>query len=137
MVGCCDLGTKDCVFCDVTRNNGFNIVYEDNEVIAFHDRSPASKLHLLIIPRQHVGTVKDLKPEHRPLLSKMAEVGKHLSMEHNQVRMGFHVPPFNSVNHLHLHVLSLPFKNLWRKLKYQPSMPWFAPVNDVMTHLGA
>jgi hypothetical protein len=69
-------------------------------------------------------------------VSKMAQVGNQLSLEHNQVRMGFHVPPFNSVNHLHLHVISLPFKNLWRKLKYQPAMPWFTPVNDVMTHLG-
>jgi hypothetical protein len=65
----------------------------------------------------------------------MAQLAKHLSIEYDQVQMGFHVPPFNSVNHLHLHVISLPYNNLWRKLKYQPRMPWFAKVNDVMTHL--
>ncbi|KAH8556603.1 hypothetical protein BGW37DRAFT_418001 [Umbelopsis sp. PMI_123] len=88
MIGCCGFGRKECVFCDVNSKNGFKIVYEvrdqgrifrslvinttlilsqENDLIAFHDRSPASKLHLLIIPRQHIGTVKDLKGDHRPL----------------------------------------------------------------------
>jgi hypothetical protein len=32
-------------------------------------------------------------------------------------KMGFHVPPFTSVQHLHLHCMSLPLKNLWREIK--------------------
>jgi sulfate adenylyltransferase (ADP) / adenylylsulfatase len=35
----------------------------------------------------------------------------------NYVKMGFHLPPFTSVQHLHLHCLSLPLKNTWRGIK--------------------
>src|SRR4051812_46991279 len=34
-------------------------------------------------------------------------------------RLGYHIPPFNSVQHLHLHVLSLPLKSRWREFKYR------------------
>ncbi|ORY28589.1 hypothetical protein BCR39DRAFT_198118 [Naematelia encephala] len=44
-----------CIFCSVSSQNGFNIVYEDQELIAFHDRSPQAEQHLLIIPRYHLG----------------------------------------------------------------------------------
>lgn len=44
--------TQDCVFCVLT---GKKIVYEDERIVSFHDIKPASKLHILIIPRNHIG----------------------------------------------------------------------------------
>ncbi|KAG2186198.1 hypothetical protein INT43_002636 [Umbelopsis isabellina] len=67
MASCCFPSSDHCVFCDVTTEKGFNIVYEDNDLIAFHDRAPGAKSHILIIPRKHVGTVKDLGRQHRDL----------------------------------------------------------------------
>lgn len=34
-------------------------------------------------------------------------------------RLGFHIPPFSSVHHIHLHVLSLPLSHGWAKVKYR------------------
>ena len=51
----------------------------------------------------------------------MIAVGKELLMQRgfydDSTKMGFHMPPFISVPHLHLHCLSLPVNNLWRDIK--------------------
>jgi hypothetical protein len=51
----------------------------------------------------------------------MIAVGKELLMQRgfygDSAKMGFHVPPFISVPHLHLHCLSLPVNNLWCDIK--------------------
>ena len=40
-------------------------------------------------------------------------------------RLGFHVPPFNTVDHLHLHVLGGELKSKFRKLKYETGRMWY------------
>ncbi|KAI9311330.1 HIT-like domain-containing protein [Dichotomocladium elegans] len=137
MVLCC-FGCTACPFCDVSVEKGFKIVHEDQYLIAFRDRSPGAQVHLLIIPREHIKSVKQLDVSHVPTLEKMMTLGRKLLNDEGfdtQVRFGFHVPPFNSIDHLHLHVLGLPFKNTFRKLKYSPGMPWFAEASQVLDRL--
>jgi hypothetical protein len=50
-------------------------------------------------------------------------------------RLGFHVPPFNSVNHLHMHVIGLPFKNRFRSFKYKIGYLWYMDVNILLQNL--
>ena len=50
-------------------------------------------------------------------------------------RFGFHVPPFNSVHHLHLHVLVGPLK-ITRAWKYQPGMWYWATLNEVIDKIS-
>lgn len=55
----------------------------------------------------------------------MLKVSKDLLLPYvdtNNTRIGFHVPPFTSVSHLHMHAITMPFKNKVRWLKY--SEPW-------------
>ncbi|XP_020400683.1 aprataxin isoform X1 [Zea mays] len=85
--------------------------------------------HYLVIPIDHIPTVNSLrktKDDHQ-LVSHMVKVGKDFlnqdapnSEEH---RFGFHQPPFNSIDHLHLHCLALPFIPSWRQVKYTPLGP--------------
>lgn len=49
----CSAARRPCIFCDVSREKGFNIVLQDDTFVAFHDRSPAAQVHLLVVPRQH------------------------------------------------------------------------------------
>ena len=51
----------DCLFCRiVARQLPSEIVYEDDDVLAFNDISPQAPTHVLIIPKQHVATVNDV-----------------------------------------------------------------------------
>ncbi|KAH7549613.1 hypothetical protein JRO89_XS13G0056300 [Xanthoceras sorbifolium] len=87
----------------------------DEKVVAFQDIKPAAFRHYLVIPVDHIPTVKDLqrREEDYSLVSHMLTVGQTLlrrdAPQSNQYRFGFHQPPLNSVNHLHLHCLALPF----------------------------
>ncbi|GAA5821583.1 hypothetical protein JCM11251_000921 [Rhodosporidiobolus azoricus] len=116
-----------CIFCDVREETGFKVVEETDEFVVFRDRSPASKVHLLAVPKRHIDNVKTLKPEDLEMLERMKRFGREallkVGVEEGQQRMGFHIPPFFSVNHLHLHLLSLPFPSLKGRFKYRPSIP--------------
>ncbi|CAE6478627.1 unnamed protein product [Rhizoctonia solani] len=64
-----------CVFCDVRKELGFAVVYENDELIVFKDRNPAAKEHLLVITRRHVESIKSLNASDIPLLLRMRNAG--------------------------------------------------------------
>ncbi|KAI9024409.1 HIT-like domain-containing protein [Phycomyces nitens] len=136
MFGC--FGKHECIFCSVSTENGFSIIYEDDTLVAFHDRSPGAGFHALVIPKDHVSTVKSLDKSHVPLLERMIGLANRLLKDNGYTdadqRLGFHVPPFNSINHIHLHVLGLPFKSRFREWKYTPGL-WFAKADYVLARL--
>ncbi|KAH7655731.1 Sulfate adenylyltransferase (ADP) protein, partial [Dioscorea alata] len=78
----------------------------------------------LVIPFEQVATVNDLKRDidDHQLVSHMLNVGKNLlsrdAPESKLCRFGFHQPPFNSVDHLHLHCFALPYIPRWKHMKY-------------------
>ena len=53
----------------------------------------------------------------------------------NDFRMGFHIPPYNSVNHLHLHCLGLPYRNRLIGMKYAEWMPWYSSGEKILNSL--
>uniref|UniRef100_M4D893 HIT domain-containing protein n=1 Tax=Brassica campestris TaxID=3711 RepID=M4D893_BRACM len=103
--------------CTMKRNNHNVNHYKktaDEKVVAFQDIKPAAQRHYLIIPVEHIPTVGDLQrgDEDYSLVSCMLSVGKellHKDAPQTLHRFGFHQPPFNSVDHLHLHCFALPF----------------------------
>ncbi|EPQ31078.1 uncharacterized protein PFL1_01267 [Pseudozyma flocculosa PF-1] len=116
-----------CVFCAITPDR-FNIVLEDDDYICFTDRSPAAQHHLLVVPRIHIANVKSLTAQHVGMVREMQALGaKALQVVSPDAkaerRFGFHIPPFTSVDHLHLHALELPFRSSLRSLKYRIAAP--------------
>ncbi|SPO24574.1 uncharacterized protein UTRI_03843 [Ustilago trichophora] len=116
-----------CVFCNVTPDR-FNIILSDDKYICFTDRSPAASIHLLVIPREHIANVRSLTHRDSDLVREMQALGnKALDMvshdSSRERRFGFHIPPFRSVDHLHLHCLQLPFKSKLKGLKYRVAEP--------------
>ncbi|KAJ7266553.1 HIT-like protein [Mycena rebaudengoi] len=136
-----------CAFCQVTQSEGFNIVYEDETFVAFQDHKPAAVHHIQVIPKRHIKSVKSLQKQDLDLVINMKNIGDKLlddlHVASSMRVMGFHIPPFNSVNHLHLHVHGLPYKPL-RQSKYpisagyfgyQKGFSWFIEVNQVLRSL--
>lgn len=86
---------------------------ESDNWVAFEDISPRAPLHALIIPKQFVKSVDDLNESHRSLLFKLHLRAHELlrnkmpqSYKLGDYKLCFHIPPLNSVDHLHLHVLA-------------------------------
>ncbi|KAB2018103.1 hypothetical protein ERO13_D08G188900v2 [Gossypium hirsutum] len=119
-----------CIFCQIARSsNSTPLLHSDDKVVAFKDINPSAFRHYLIIPVEHIPTVNDLqrRNEDYTLVSHMINVGETLlrrdAPQSNQYRFGFHQPPFNSVDHLHLHCFALPFIPRWKQLKYMSLGP--------------
>ncbi|KAJ3321348.1 hypothetical protein HDV06_004452 [Boothiomyces sp. JEL0866] len=128
---------EKCVFCDIIKESGPNkIVYSDEQFVAFEDINPAAKTHYLLIPRDHIVSVKQLGPSHIPMLHNMTRIAKQM-INSTKLVLGFHVPPFNSIDHLHLHIIEKPFKNVFRALKYPDSRfcNWFVPLDKLVAAL--
>ena len=106
------------------------ILDETNNLLAFVDRSPQSPtLHALIIPKRYIPTIRDLSPPtDLSLLCEMEQLGQRLVSRYQcpaEYRMVFHVPPYNTVDHLHLHVLCNRDLSLFgRTVKYVYDTPW-------------
>ena len=50
-------------------------------------------------------------------------------------QFGYHLPPFNSVDHLHLHCFALPFVPRWKSLKYTSAAGchlWYLPAEALL-----
>ena len=105
---------QDCLFCKIVRGEiPSRKVYEDDDVLAFHDIRPIAPVHFLIIPKAHVATLYEVESEHRPALGKMlALAGERARKEGaadgfrsiiNTGRVGH-----QEVYHVHMHVLGGP-----------------------------
>ena len=87
------------------------IVYEDGQVVAFHDIAPQAPVHVLIVPRQPIPRIAQAGPEEQTLLGHLllraAEVAASLGLEVNGYRLVINNgrDGGESVPHLHVHIL--------------------------------
>lgn len=103
----------DCLFCKIANHDiPANIVYENDELVAFHDVSPQAPCHLLIVPRRHISTLNDTEENDRALLGTMLWQATQLAKEQGHAQDGYRTV-FNcnrgagqSVFHIHLHLLA-------------------------------
>jgi histidine triad (HIT) family protein len=73
---------SDCIFCKIVAGQiPCGKVYEDDEVLAFHDIHPFARVHFLIIPKAHIATLADCTAEHEGLLGKMLLLAPRLAKE--------------------------------------------------------
>ncbi|KAF4389520.1 hypothetical protein G4B88_006579 [Cannabis sativa] len=119
----------NCIFCKIASDSSTTtILHSDDKIVAFQDIRPSAFRHYLVIPKAHISTVNDLQKtaEDYSLVNHMLEAGRTLlsrDAPQCQYRFGFHRPPFNSVNHLHLHCFALPYTPRWKYIKYMSLGP--------------
>lgn len=101
-----------CLFCKIAHGDiPAQIVYEDDEIMAFHDISPQAPTHLLIIPKEHIATINETDDKHELLLGKLIITAKKLAESQGLSEPGYRLV-FNvnahggqAVYHIHLHLL--------------------------------
>eukprot|EP01098_Paradermamoeba_levis_P001109 TRINITY_DN11257_c0_g1_i1.p1 TRINITY_DN11257_c0_g1~~TRINITY_DN11257_c0_g1_i1.p1 ORF type:complete len:135 (+),score=28.40 TRINITY_DN11257_c0_g1_i1:167-571(+) len=129
---------NECVFCKIVGNiAGERIVHRDETFVAFYDIKPQAELHLLVIPNTHLVSIDHLSFNEIHLIEKMKELGNELLQNlvgEKEKRFGFHVPPFTSVDHLHLHCFGgeMSFAG---KFSYANWSFWFKTPEEVILDL--
>ena len=135
------------------------------QVVVFASKNPRAQQHFLVVPRVHIRTIAELMPRDLPLIRHMQTIGMRLLAssekgppaceevqnrwicagkieisspqdQHSNTLLGFHVPPFHSVNHLHMHCIALPFTQPFASWRYGPNLPWFVTVQHIIDRLG-
>lgn len=103
---------SDCLFCKIVEQSiPSNIVFEDVNVLAFEDINPKAPVHILIIPKQHIPTINDIKPEHDALVGQLYLAANKIAKEKSIADDGYRVVMNcnrhggQEVYHIHLHLL--------------------------------
>ncbi len=100
----------DCIFCKIISGDiPSDILYRDDEVIAFRDVNPVAPTHILIVPVEHLVTTMDLHD--RSLVVKMILTANHLAQQEGIAEDGYRLVincgeyGGQVVKHLHLHLI--------------------------------
>ncbi len=101
-----------CLFCKIAAKQiPSKLVFEDDELLAFHDINPVAPTHVLVIPKQHLTSLDDSQPEHAALFGKLLLATQRVAQLTGLAPGGWRVVvntgpnAGQSVFHLHLHVL--------------------------------
>jgi histidine triad (HIT) family protein len=105
---------SDCIFCKIVKGDiPAKKLYEDDDVLAFHDIHPIAPVHFLVIPKQHIASMAELGPQHAEVMGRVMTVAGKLAREQgctdgfrtiiNTGRVGR-----QEVYHLHVHILGGP-----------------------------
>jgi histidine triad (HIT) family protein len=94
----------------IARQIPANIIWEDDDAVAFHDVNPQAPVHVLIVPKRVVPHLADAKDEDRALLGKLLLIARDLAKKlelSNGYRVVINCGPDagESVPHLHVHLL--------------------------------
>ncbi len=97
-----------------------DIVYQDEQVLAFRDIAPQAPTHILIIPKEEIATANDLTEQHEPFIGHLVLVAARIAQQLGIAQGGYRLvmncnrDGGQEVYHLHLHLLG------GRKLAWPP-----------------
>lgn len=103
---------KNCLFCQIAAKEvPSEIVYEDEDILAFKDINPAAPIHILVIPRKHISGITSLKEEDKEIVGKIYLAFSKIARETSIYQCGFRVvvnsgpDAGQAVDHIHFHLL--------------------------------
>ena len=102
----------DCVFCRIVRGEFETpFVAENEHAVAFRDLHPQAPTHVLVVPRRHVSSLRDLNPDDAALTSALVTLAVEVARREGIIEGGYRVltndgpDAGQTVFHLHFHVL--------------------------------
>lgn len=109
-----------CIFCKISdKELPSEIIYEDENFLAFKDIHPIAPLHLLIIPKKHIPTLDHIELHDKELIGGLILAAKKIAKDKGLASSGYRLvlnvgkDAGQTVDHLHLHLLGGK-KLLWR-----------------------
>ena len=102
----------ECIFCRIVAGEiPADVVFQDEEFIAFRDIHPQSPKHILIVPKSHIDSIEQLNLEQSGLMSRLILLAKELAKQEDISTSGYRLvincgaDAGQVVPHLHLHLL--------------------------------
>lgn len=101
----------DCMFCKIaSKELDSEVVQETDELLAFRDINPAAPTHVLVIPKEHIPSAKELSGDDARLLGEMFEVMSSIAQKEGleggwRIVTNVGADAGQSVSHLHFHVI--------------------------------
>ncbi len=95
----------------INKEISADILYEDDDVLAFRDIRPLAPVHILIIPKREIPSINDLDPADAPLVGKMVlvarDVARRLNISEKGYKLLFRVgrDGGQEIPHIHLHLI--------------------------------
>jgi histidine triad (HIT) family protein len=105
---------QDCIFCKIVRGEiPSRKVFEDDEILGFHDINPVTPVHFMLIPKKHIASLAEAGPEDAGVLGRIMTLAGRIASEQgspdgfrtivNTGRIGR-----QDVMHVHVHVIGGP-----------------------------
>ena len=83
---------ENCIFCKIiNREVPSEIVYEDDEIIAFRDIHPCAPVHVLVIPKKHISSLVELQEEDEKVIGRIYTVINKIAEKENILEKGYRV----------------------------------------------
>ncbi len=102
----------DCIFCKIINKEiPSEIVYEDDEILGFKDISPATPVHILVIPKKHISMLTELTEDDERIIGKIYTAINKIAKEQGIFDKGYRVivncgeDGCQEVKHIHFHLL--------------------------------
>jgi histidine triad (HIT) family protein len=101
-----------CIFCKMVDGEiQPDVVYEDEDILAFRDANPQSPTHVLLIPKEHIATTNDLDDHNADIVGRLYLAAKQVAADEGIAERGYRMvmncnpEAGQSVYHIHLHLL--------------------------------
>src|SRR5919108_2234823 len=102
----------DCLFCKILAGEiPSQKVFADDQVTAFRDINPQMRVHVLVVPNQHIPNTEALEPEHDQIVGTLLRAARDIARREGVASSGYRLvintgpDALNSVPHLHVHLL--------------------------------
>ena len=111
----------NCIFCKIINKEvPSKIVYEDEKVLAFDDINSKAPIHVLLISKEHFGTLNEIPEEKKDILSRLLLIARQIAQEKGIAESGYRIvlnterDSGQEVFHIHFHLLG------GRQMKWPP-----------------
>ena len=103
---------ENCLFCKIIKGEiPSNKVYEDENILAFHDINPVAPVHVIVIPKIHIESANEITDENKSVISElfaiMPKIAEKLEIKEDGYRVITNIGENGgqTIKHLHFHII--------------------------------
>ncbi len=103
---------EGCIFCNIASGEtDTDVVVDREDMVAFRDINPQAPVHILIVPKEHITSIKEIEGEQCALLLDMFLLANEIAVDEGVAQSGYRLvintgeDAGQEISHLHIHLL--------------------------------